>query len=111
MPRKRRTAKARIGVLTWDQQLELWLGPNGESCFVTDAERRRAWAAQREEILADCPACVRPWAFWEYEVKHHPTGGVSDREELTRLGLLSPDEVALTAKWDAVRARAAVTPS
>jgi hypothetical protein len=63
MPRRRRYTKQRQHVLTWEEQLELVCGPRGEefSEWTTDAERREAWEAYRDELAhrGDCWATRR----------------------------------------------------
>jgi hypothetical protein len=51
-----------------------WQSPHGtHSMFVDDDERRAAWEARRDELMARyvSPPYVgrRPWAWWEYEAE------------------------------------------
>jgi len=82
-PRRRRVDKRRSQELTLDQMFELTIGPRGASVFASDADRRAAWEAHRDELLAIWEAeAVRPWAFWRYEPGLPPELRERDRPRL-----------------------------
>lgn len=101
MPRTRRLAKTRRTELTLDQEMELLLGPAGRGVtdFASPFLRRAAWLAHKASLMEDDPPGMRPWAWWEYEVGHHPTDAGIDGQarELRRLKLLSDAEKGLLA--------------
>jgi hypothetical protein len=105
MPRRRRLSK-QIAVDD-AQYLDLHFGgwPNA---FASPFLRRAAYYRVREQLLAECSAGQRPWAWWEYDApeqprpigKTHilqgrPVTFSEDRTDcLDRLGLLEPWERA-----------------
>lgn len=78
---RRRRSRERTATLTFYETLDLRIGPGHGQWgtelirWRTDAERRRAWEANREEILAQTVTDDghangrRPAAFWQYDVR------------------------------------------
>ena len=66
MPRVRRRGHTLRGELTTAQTFELLLGPTGQE-FTTDAERKAAWFAHRDELMALLPPDGRGWGWVTYE--------------------------------------------
>ncbi|MFW6113352.1 MAG: hypothetical protein ACOC78_00310 [Actinomycetota bacterium] len=106
MPRKKRDPKKISRELANDEYWEMLLG-HGEvdgSVFETIFTKRAAWNLHREELLAVCPAGIRPDAFCQFE---HP--GMHDSwdeervEYLRREGLLSPEEEAAIKSREDIR--------
>jgi hypothetical protein len=65
MPRVRRRGHMLRGELTSEQVLELVIGlPGG---FASEAKRRAAWFAHRDELMALLPPDGRGWAWVTYE--------------------------------------------
>jgi hypothetical protein len=62
---RRKAALRRQNELTAGEALELVLGPHANgSAFPSEEERRAAWEAHRDEILAEQYGC---WAAREYD--------------------------------------------
>jgi hypothetical protein len=53
--------------LTSGQTMELLIGPESRSAFRNDDERRAAWWAHRDELMALLPPDGRGWAWVAYE--------------------------------------------
>ncbi len=77
MPRKKRASRARVAFLSYEEALELVLGPRGSdaagralSVFSSEAARRGLWMAYRDQLLDLCGPEVVPWA-----VQHIDEGG------------------------------------
>jgi hypothetical protein len=114
MPRKRWRAKRRRE-LTWEQELELFLGPRsaGQSAYASEAERREAWGTHREQFMEH----TRPWAWWKYDAPAsvRPAWHQGIAEEWAALeaaGLATEDErvsLALHRKQQADLARLRAT--
>jgi hypothetical protein len=66
--------------------------------FASDADRRAAWALHREELRTN--AGTRPQGWWDYE-SPEPRSSEAEAEpdQLRRLGVLTPDEVAQIDGW------------
>lgn len=115
MPKRRR--QIRTDELTPEQRDELlddvwpWLVPES-SVFESEAVRRKAWEAHREELLAEYIAenpGRRPFAWWHYTApdgygRNRPVRTVSDLPDrwvgyspevanLDRLGELTDEEI------------------
>ncbi len=130
MPRKRRTSKSRPTELNHLQYFDLWLDEyrgkwRKNSPFESPFDRRVAWFANRDELLANHNAGDRPAGWWDYEAPEpRPLIGQrefpgkvlcwcgelhdgfvceyeGDKDYLRRLGLLEPwEEADLEArKW------------
>jgi len=86
--------------LTWEEYLELTIGPNGEnySEFGSEAERKGAWFANRDELMASVNPTTRPWAFWEYEIGKQ-VKNCDELDYLQRKNLLTESEKRLLLKW------------
>jgi len=97
MPRINRRIPLRWpGALTDAQEWDLLIGgPLG--AFATPEERKRAWYAHRDELIALLGTIVRPQGFWDYEYSKLP--GEKDFKALKRLGLLTPEERRQAARW------------
>jgi hypothetical protein len=75
MPRKRRRALAqRSRELTYEQEMELVVGPIGRSAdgrersaFADPIERREMWNLHRDRLLDYTPAGQRPWGWWAHD--------------------------------------------
>ncbi len=95
MPRHRRIPKTRTREMGYLEGWELLIGPGGRSAFASDAARRAAWQAHREEILKrwehGYPG-MRPSAWWRYDAPEPRLENERDAEALERLGLLSDEE-------------------
>jgi hypothetical protein len=77
--------------------------------FESEAARRAAWVANRDQLLAEARPGLRPGAWWQYEAPEAEAqrqlvmvDGVgccheSDRELLGRLDLLSAEEAGILA--------------
>ena len=63
--------------------------------FVSEAERKTAWAENRERLMARLNPCTRPQAWWDYECKTRRDPHRSQDEQLYVLNALSPSEVRL----------------
>jgi hypothetical protein len=93
--RVRRMVSAPQG-MTLGQQWELlfsWV-PSGEKGFETKAEYEAVWRRLREKLIFSLGAWRRPDAFWWVEVGSMPTAAEDEREQIIRLGELSPHERA-----------------
>lgn len=95
MPPKRRVPKGRRNVLTWEQEIELWLGQrsDNQSAFDSDKDRREAWNAHRDTLMQD----GRCWAWWRYDCPKHlqdvkGAGHYAELEALESAGLLTEQE-------------------
>lgn len=70
--------------------------------FATEEERRAAWEAHRETLLASARPGMRPGAWWQYDAPQLEAQRLpheSDLQLLFRLGQLGPEEVeALEAR-------------
>ncbi|MCC6228523.1 MAG: hypothetical protein IT432_04775 [Phycisphaerales bacterium] len=56
---------------------------------------RRAWEELRDELLPEFireHPLTRPWAWWRFDAPEPRSPLEPEREYLTRLGLLSPEE-------------------
>ena len=59
-------------------------------------EMRQAWSDCRESLLAkyfDQLPCTRPWAWWKFSAPSPRDEAIPEREQLSRLGVLSADEI------------------
>lgn len=105
--RRRRGRAVRVEPLTFWERLDLRIGPMPDHWgtdrirWTTDAERRAAWFANRDELLARrTHPGRRPAAFWQYEAPHpDPEGGLlagitSSVAYLAEHDLLEPWEIA-----------------
>ena len=72
-----RRVRGDVPELTWDQSLELMIGPNDggakkfereRSSFGSEEERRKAWEAHREQVVEWCLQ-GRPWAEEHYDAE------------------------------------------
>jgi hypothetical protein len=66
------------------------------TAFASEADRRMAWEAHREALLAESHAGRRPHAFWQYdEPKAHAQRMAleTDVQLLWRFGLLTEAEI------------------
>lgn len=98
MDKKRRTE------LTMEESFELGLGPGGfGSAFATEAVRKEAWEAHREQLLAERlvdGVTGRPWAWWRYEAAEPRNYAEHETHQLLRLGVVSAAERAvLERQW------------
>ena len=98
-------ARGRVGVtVTLDnmQWLELQLGPGSRlSHFRDDDERREAWYAHADNLLADCPPGRRPWGWWAYERTESRYDYRSEAEQLVHLGVVGDAEMRqIEAEWE-----------
>jgi hypothetical protein len=75
MPYRRRRAKHRHRYAEFFDVLELTDGLCGHASFESDEERREAWFANRDHLLAEHirhhPG-KRPWAWWRFEAVDPP---------------------------------------
>ena len=67
MPRVRRRGHALRGELTSEQTMELLIGPGWRSAFRNNDERRAAWWAHRDELMALLPPDGRGWGWLVFE--------------------------------------------
>jgi hypothetical protein len=65
--------------------------------FASDADRRAAWELHREELRTNIG--TRPEAFWDYDATEPRTETEAETDQLRRLGVLTPDEVAQIDGW------------
>jgi hypothetical protein len=107
MPRARRIPKRRIGSgepLDFPQLMDLLIrhGPIAPDsrgrAFTSEAERLAAWEVHRDELLAreHIPG-NRPAAWWDFESPEPRDHREAEADQLQRLGLLTPDELAAFA--------------
>lgn len=81
---KRARRHARESVLTPAQELELIIGPAGKSAFATDAARREAYRAHRDDLKRDNGRAT--WAWVEFEASgFFPHEGMRITKALARL--------------------------
>jgi hypothetical protein len=101
--KRRRAARHRratgVMLLTHMQRAELLIGeaPYG-SAFASDAQRRAAWVAHREVLLAR-PGQYgrRPWAWWQYEAGFEAPD--DEAAALIRMGVVDDAERAAIYAW------------
>jgi hypothetical protein len=112
MPRARRIPKRRIGSgepLDTVQLMDLLINgrtraaiagnvPAAFVAFASEEARRAAWEIHRDELLAreHIPG-NRPAAWWDYEAPEPRDHREAEADQLQRLGLLTPDELAALA--------------
>lgn len=126
MPRRRKIQRRALrDELSAAQAFELhcqcWADP--PRTFETEQDRRRAWEAHRDEIMARCRPGQRPAAWWRYDAPERPrvarvahVGGTErhpagwpvnvlehETETLARLGLATPADLAELRQHVAVR--------
>jgi hypothetical protein len=98
MPRIDRKIRRRGPELLTDaQEMNLLIGAPGG--FANDDERRKAWFAHRDELMAALNPCTRPAGFWEFEAPGGKLPGEKGWAALERLALLTPEEKHLARKW------------
>lgn len=104
----KRRPRRRRDVLTFEQELELLIGPKApdarafrpgaphweRSSFISPWERRQAWFRYRDQLLEDSPPGTRPWGWWQYEAPGAKEPLEADAEALVRLGVATPADEA-----------------
>ena len=75
-----------------EQGTDLMQGRRGG--FASEAERRAAWTAQRDRLIASIKPCTRPQAWWDYESKIPRDPHRSQDEQLYVLSVLTSAERA-----------------
>jgi hypothetical protein len=97
----------RSSQLTWDKELDLWLGAGPRhnlTPFATLEARRAAWEKHRDRFIGKLPSSPgkRPAAWWDYDAPpglRRPHGGC-EASILWQAGLLVGEEkAALEAEW------------
>ena len=107
LPRSRLSKSRRHRELTFEQLLELQLGPvaiavRRDKLFADDDDRAAAWAENRDQLLVECwQPGSRPWAFWHFEVPSLADPDLAERRlrYLIEQDLLGDDEAALLLRW------------
>jgi hypothetical protein len=99
MPRRvvKRAWRGHAGTLGDERELDLVGGERG--AFASSAERRAAWRANRDRILAAVNPGCRPAAWWEFEAKAARDPNRSQDEQLYVMGVLSDSEKADFEAW------------
>jgi hypothetical protein len=94
MPVKARHPKARRTALSWEQRMDLVLGPDERwPAFEDDADRRAWWSIHGETITARLNPGHRPSAWWTYDSAEERDPTVTEAQQLWRMGELSAAEV------------------
>src|SRR5215831_11162940 len=102
MPTERRPLhRAHRSRLSYDAEMELWLGPSHRgSAFESAAQQQWAWTSNRDRLMQQY-ACngKRPWAWWRLEMgRAHP--GDHQASILYEMGQLGEEERAeLESEW------------
>jgi hypothetical protein len=111
MPRKnvmRKWAPGSAASLTFDQILELRIGPDPDRpAFASEDERQAAWEIHGDDILRRATKGVRPWAWWHYSANVERPAPGDESEELESMGELQGEELAAVRRWRAERKRRA----
>ena len=102
MTTNRRTiARPYRGHLTYEQEMELWLGPSHRgSAFGSREELHQAWLKHRDRLMATFARNgKRPAGFWEFEAPF-PRPFEREQASLFEANLLEPEErAALVERW------------
>lgn len=98
MPRKVRVRKwCSTAALAVEQEEDLMSGWRG--AFATAPERKAAWLAARDRLMATCNPATRPAAWWDYEAPVALDPHRGQDEQLYVMGLLSDSERATFEAW------------
>jgi hypothetical protein len=98
--RQRREFALRAAELSPRQELELWLGPSGDSAFASDEDRRAAWFRYgRDRLMPHFSSGRRPQAWWRYEAKLPYPGIDRERSVLYVEGQLTEAEARELLKF------------
>ena len=73
MPRKRIKRIAKTDGLTFDQEMNLILGPGYACDWESEEQRREAWFTHKDEILASLHPGHQPEAMLVYELGYKPS--------------------------------------
>lgn len=101
MANRRKTSKKLTRSQRFNLIAKVYLTGEGRP-FESEAERRAAWEAHRDELMAASRPGLRPGSFWNYDrpdLEARRIPHETDVQLLYRLGLLSPDEIAQLTEW------------